>query len=217
MNPIISHRVGRVLGSGLLVAAACCLLSGCFSSVLALSSNGGTTKQTWGKDQIQGLSLAENSLGEKGSVFAGQNFDYLLTKGGDNIVSLLTDDNIHHQQLSVTEPGIFTINKDKKMFYGSLQLKYLVQGDDDQQQIEKYGFSCAAKVCHRALSGLEGSIHKKSGQQDPGKILKFDHPFDVNFVEYKYSSNHGRLVLLPVTIALDIVTSPLQLIVFSRN
>lgn len=72
------------------------------------------------------------------------------------------------------------------------------------------------------LDGLKGSIHQKNKKADYSNVMVFHQPFTVGFYEYKATDGvpHGLVnALLPVTLTLDIVTSPLQFLILctTRN
>lgn len=210
------HSIRQAARGVLLAIVSTGLLSGCMTMMLDDSTQGiSSTSKKWRSDEIRGLSLAENTNGEKGWVFIGRSFDYLLYKGGDEIINLLNNKNIHREQLSVDEHANFAIDTSKKNFTGLLKINYQAQNEDDKKQILEKGFSCIKNDCQRTYNGLEGTIHKKNVEQDPRKIMKFYHPFTVEFVKYQYSSNQGKWILAPFTVALDVVTAPLQLLAFS--
>lgn len=72
------------------VSLICSMLSGCFSFGLLYTTGRDPEyqKSNWGSDTIIALSLANDVNGNTGWVFVGENFDYLLSSGGDNIVSM---------------------------------------------------------------------------------------------------------------------------------
>lgn len=201
---------------GILLVA---MLSGCHTWLLsrAVQSNEWQSRQV-ASDEIRGFSQGIDSNSQKGWVFIGENFDYLLTEGGNKIAELLKDSDIDRHKLSVAGSPYFTISKNKKNFRGALNLVYqYTEEDDGQKTLEKLqakGFNCSAnkKQCSISFNSLAGSIHQKKENQDSSKILMFYHPFNVTF--YANGSISLARGLYPVTIALDAVTLPLQLIGF---
>lgn len=199
----------------IVVTSACFALSGCLTLMLESNSGGRyTAKTTWSKDTITGLSLAQDSNGKKGYVFVGKEFDYLLSEGADNVVKLLKDPKINRKDLQVAGDAEFVLNSGKKKFSGSLILKYDWTTEEAKQAVEGYGFSCKEKHCLYRVSNLKGSIHQKNKQEDYSQVLAFNHPFNVGFYKYETSGmpKGVKTLLLPVTITLDIVTLPLQLL-----
>ena len=192
-------------------------VSGCFSWCLSQKIGSGTTTVTeFSSDDIVGFSEGIDSNKNKGWVFVGNNFDYLLTSNGDVIAQLLRDNNIDKTKLSANDNERFVISPDGLYFDGEINLSYDYSGDATgtvSDYLVKYGFKCSSdNLCGLKISKLHGSIHKKNPNQNNGNILKFHHPVAIKFYQYKEISTLGAAVLYPVTVAADIVTSPLQLI-----
>ena len=167
----------------LLALSLSAMLSGCFSIVLAVNSKPGRQLKEWKSDTVTGLSLAQDSAGTQGYVFVGKEFDYLLTSGVDNIVSLLKSPDIDRRDLQVSNVAKFIINNDKKQFTGELTLQYRWKTQEAKQTAIRYGFACSASLCLQKLSDLKGSVHKKNDQQDYSQALVFYHPFKVAFYQ----------------------------------
>ncbi|NLS55162.1 hypothetical protein [Hafnia alvei] len=199
----------------------CSSLSGCISLGLMLSTDRSNDfhKSTWKSDTITALSLGKNSNGITGWVFVGKHFDYLLTKGGDNVVELLMDPAIYREKIKVANNVHFLINPDKKEFEGEITLSYTWTNEKDKTAAIGYGFICKdnAITCSLSINNLSGTIHQKNSDQNAVKLLPFYHPFVVEFYQYKRDliGPRSAWVLLPVTLALDVVTLPLQFLIVS--
>ncbi|VYU14037.1 hypothetical protein [Metakosakonia massiliensis] len=199
----------------LVTASLCLSLTGCMSYTLLTAKSPRTTKDKWKTDTIRGMSLAQDSNGTRGYVFIGQEFDYLLTAGGDNVVKILTDPLIDRHELQVAKEARFVLSGNRKKFSGELELSYRWTTPEQKQAAEGYGFNCESKICSYKVSSLQGTIHKKGDNESSMQMLAFYHPFTVGF--YEYHSHIGlsdgvKTVLLPVTLTLDLVTAPLQFI-----
>ncbi|MFN6754180.1 hypothetical protein ACK4PD_05395 [Proteus mirabilis] len=194
------------------------LLSGCFSFGLMLSTknDNGYHRSHWKGDSITALSLAKDSNGTSGWVFIGGHFDYLLIRGGDNAVNILRDPLIHHDKLSVENPVEFIIDNEKKQFNGKIKINYNWVAQTDKEAALTYGFICKKDIntCSLKIDNLLGTVHQKNKEQKNEYLLPFNHPFNVEFYQYKENLIGASTprILLPVTLALDIVTSPLQLL-----
>ncbi|ECC3553474.1 hypothetical protein AU825_14535 [Salmonella enterica subsp. salamae] len=212
---------GKCIVRALCAALVCCSLSGCISFGLMLATNKSDNfhESTWKSDTVTALSLGKDSNGKTGWVFVGKHFDYLLTQGGDNVVKLLKDEAIHRDKMRVQDGVKFLIDTDKKEFTGEVDLTYAWVDEKDKLAALDYGFTCAdsAVNCMLSVTGLKGTIHQKNKDQSAAQQLSFYHPFTVEFYQYQHSMSGAKLgrVLLPVTLALDIVTMPLQLLIFS--
>ncbi|HCL5250815.1 hypothetical protein CBX57_021845 [Salmonella enterica] len=213
---------GRYVVRTLCASLVCCSLSGCISFGLMVVTNkdDNVHESTWKSDTVTALSLGKDSNGNTGWVFVGKHFDYLLTQGGDNVVTLLKDPAIHRDKMRIQDGVKFLIDKDKKEFTGEVHLTYAWVEEKDKLAAVGYGFTCAdgAVNCMLSVTGLKGTIHQKNKDQSAAQQLSFYHPFTVEFYQYQSSMSGAKLgrVLLPVTLALDIVTLPLQLLIFSR-
>lgn len=205
------------------ISFVCSVLSGClsFNLILATDHEAGYRKSDWGSDTITAFSLANDSNGDTGWVFVGEKFDYLLSKGGDNIVTILKDPVILKDKITVKKPTQFIIVPEKKEFSGKIQLHYRWTNNEDRFAILNYGFTCnyTSGICLLLIEDLVGTIHQKDKEQDRTHLMQFYHPFKVEFYQHKpnpFGPKTAR-VLLPVTLALDIVTSPLQYLYFTTK
>lgn len=111
----------------------------------------------------------------------------------------------------------FLIIPEKKEFEGEIKLSYTWVHEKDKVSAIGHGFICKdnASTCSLSINNLSGTIHQKNSDQNAAKLLPFYHPFIVEFYQYKTDLIGPRTtwVLLPVTLALDIVTLPLQFLV----
>ncbi|HFV4681241.1 TPA: hypothetical protein ACH9N7_002814 [Escherichia coli] len=195
------------------------MLSGCISYAL-VSNTGNKTSGTYKyqSDTITGLSLAKDSNGTKGYVFVGESLDYLITDGGDDVVVMLNDPAINRHNIQTANDAIFVIESGKKEFTGKISLYYNWTTEEDKALVIHYGFACGVQNCTWTLENLKGTIHEKNKKMDYSNVMAFYHPFKVGFYK-RYSSGgipKGAVnALLPVTLTLDIITSPLQLIAAS--
>ncbi|MEQ5393486.1 hypothetical protein ABN236_15565 [Proteus sp. fly-1013] len=205
------------------ISLICSILSGCFSFGLLYTTGRDPEyqKSNWGSDTIIALSLANDINGNTGWVFVGENFDYLLSSGVDNMVSMLKDPVIFRDRIIVEQQAQFVIDPKRKEFSGRMELNYHCTEEKDKMAIIKYGFSCNdnTKMCSILIQNLVGTIHKKNKEQDITYLMQFYHPFKVEFYQYKqnFFGPRSARVLLPVTLALDIVTSPLQYLYFTTK
>lgn len=194
----------------------CSVLSGCLSTSLffVTEQDRGTHRSDWGADTITALSLASDSNGNTGWVFVGKHYDYLLTEGGDNAVNILKDPTLFRDKITVKNTAEFIISSEDKKFDGSMELIYHWSKSKDKFAAMDYGFSCQKNEisCSLLINNLVGTIHQKNKEQDVAYLLQFYHPFEVSFYEYKPDliAPKAARVLLPVTLAIDVVTLPLQ-------
>lgn len=192
--------------------------TGCTTSMLnehIQSTESGRTK--YDSDKIVGLALGQDSTHQRGWVFIGEHFDYLLTSGGEGIVELLKSKDIDRQLIEIRNVGQFYISKDHLTFSGDIHLGYNKRDINarTQQVLQDNGFSCDGDEqkpgpCYAHFGSLKGSIHQKNKTQNNADIVFFYKPFTVTF--YADNGLSASRALYPVTIAIDVVTSPLQLL-----
>ncbi|MGR7195821.1 hypothetical protein ACU63M_06745 [Klebsiella aerogenes] len=214
---LISQRYKRVM-QFVFCAILICLTMGCATRALnnqIQSKESGRTE--YNSDKIVGLALGKDSSHQQGWVFIGEHFDYLLTSGGEGIVAMLKSKDIDRQLIEIRNVGQFYISKDHLSFSGNIHLNYNKRDINakTKQVLEDNGFTCYGDnssygPCYAYIGNLKGSIHKKNKAQNNADILFFHKPFTVTF--YADNGLSGARALYPVTIAIDVVTSPLQLL-----
>ncbi len=126
------------------------------------------------------------------------------------------------KKFTVSDNAKFILSSSDTNFSGSITLYYDWDNEEDKALATQYGFICNTQRCTWALDGLKGSIHQKNKKADYSNVMVFHQPFTVGFYEYKATDGVPRGLanaLLPVTLTLDIVTSPLQFLILctTRN
>ncbi|EFN9755644.1 hypothetical protein RCM09_08540 [Escherichia marmotae] len=211
---------------GFIKAACLCslafALTGCLTAGLLFNTASPPHAEQWRSDSIKGLSLAKDSNGTKGYVFVGESLDYLLTTGGGEVVKMLNDPAIHGEKITVSDNVKFILSSGDTNFSGAITLYYDWDNEEDKALATQYGFVCDTQRCTWMLDGLKGSIHQKNKKADYSNMMVFHQPFTVGFYAYKATDGVPRGLanaLLPVTLTLDIVTSPLQFLILctTRN
>ncbi len=135
---------------------------------------------------------------------------------------MLNDPAIHGERITVSDNAKFILSSSDTNFSGSITLYYDWDNQEDKALATQYGFICNTQRCTWALDGLKGSIHLKNKKADYSNVMVFHQPFTVGFYKYKATDGVPRGLanaLLPVTLTLDIVTSPLQFLILctTRN
>ncbi|WP_336220381.1 hypothetical protein [Citrobacter amalonaticus] len=193
-------------------------LSGCLTySLHEMIGDGKRQHTTYSNDEIVGFSKGIDSNKKEGWVFIGRNFDYLLSSGGESIISILNDDTIDKKNLTASAGGSFAITENGSSFTGNIYVEYQSATpiiDTVRNSLKNYGFHCYADNACELVRFLSGNIHKKNTQQDNSKILIFHQPVKIEFYKTKMSISPAAagVILYPATIAADVITSPLQLI-----
>lgn len=214
----ITKLIGFCVCKTLFLFVLCSFLSGCLTSALSDEiSDGKNISISYSNDDIIGFSKGIDNNKNEGWVFIGKNFDYLLASGGDSIISILSDNAIDRKNLTARGNGKFVISNDNSSFTGNIYIDYKSErlSEGTLNSLKKHGFNCfSGDECELAVRFLSGSIHKKNPQQDNTKVLMFHSPVNIEFYKETTSTSPrvAGAVLYPVTIAVDIVTSPLQLI-----
>ncbi|MEX5411781.1 hypothetical protein [Atlantibacter hermannii] len=214
----ITKLIGFKMYKLLLLFVLCSFLSGCLTSALSKKiGDGKDISLSYSNDDIVGFSKGVDNNKKEGWVFIGKNFDYLLASGGDVIVDILSDDDIDKKYLTAQGSEKFVISNDGRSFTGNISIYYKSENlnDDVRRSLRRHGFNCfTSNKCELAVRFLSGRIHNKNPHQDINKVLMFHNPVHIEFYKETTTTSPAvaGAVLYPVTIAADIVTSPLQLI-----
>lgn len=173
--------------------------------------------EEYSTDTIVGISLAQDSQGVQGLAFIGKHFDYQLNHGGDKIIEMYKLKETGLSEIAITDVDNFYIGKKRTVFTGNIRFIYrkIVIDDKTQKILAAHGFDCYGYgkntgPCYVHVNNLQGSIHPKNKTQNNSAILFFDKPFAVKF--YKKNGFSAARLLYPITVAVDIVTFPLQLL-----
>lgn len=168
-------------------------------------------------DKIIGISLGQDSQKQQGVAFIGENFNYPLSRGGNKIVEMYQLKGNGLNELNITDVDTFFMGKKRKVFTGSIRFIYKKRVIDEKTQqvlaaheFDCYGYGKNTGPCYVPVNNLEGSIHAKNKTQNNSEILFFDKPFPVKF--YKKNGLSATRLLYPFALALDVVTSPFQLL-----
>lgn len=121
----------------LLLFTSCLSLSGCATTLLDQTfpkESTQTTSITLKQDQIIALGQAVQNQTEQGLIFIGKDFNYLMTDGSTQLLTLLNA--IPAEQRSLTSPSPLVLTmEDPNHFSGVLQIRYNTRMVDlDQKQ-----------------------------------------------------------------------------------
>lgn len=121
----------------LFLVTSCLGLSGCATTLLDQTfpkESTQTTSITLKQDQIIALGQAVQNQTEQGLVFIGKDFNYLMTDGSAQLLTLLNA--IPAEQRSLTSPSPLVLTmEDPNHFNGVLQIRYNTRMVDlDQKQ-----------------------------------------------------------------------------------
>ena len=204
----------------------CCGLIGGFgcATMLTLSqpSENSTTKAGGPalRDTIMALGIPDAKMAEhmhdaQAVAFLGKQKTYLLVSGGDLILGMSRS--LDPDKLSVKADNPELKMRDNEV-WGEITFTYDWDGQGPnaavlQQTLERLGFMRYTKDQYIAYIQVKGAVYPALDLQYPGfQALK--HPRDLVFYApdvTETTPNLQKFALLPVAIAVDVVTSPIQL------
>ncbi|HHT2829430.1 hypothetical protein [Klebsiella aerogenes] len=203
----------RLLLSGLAV----CISTGCVTAQLKHHIRSNETARETYHDEIVGLATVKSDQNHKSWVLIGKQYDYQFITGGQEITSQLASTEINRHDISVKLNDNFHVDIDRMEFDGNIYFYYnkTNPNKETQEKLSKNGFGCTGvwqelSCANTKRVGIEnGTVHEKNKIKNNGDMLLFNNPLTVRYYE-KTSISPARL-LYPVTIVVDMVTSPFQL------
>jgi len=218
--------------------AATLISSGCATNAL-LESNSRVTSKTQqtvlSQDQIVAFGRPAQPLAQTpgGSlVIVGNKSSYVITQGGAEVTSLLT--NLTPENIQVQNDMRFLVPNNDGLFQGTIKLSYAKLQDefvraDYQFFLQNSGKECTTDSDRRITAQrfcfdipISGAIYPQVSNlsmiQSQYKALS--KPYTVTFYTSKTTNqtHHSgansaqKLILLPFAIAFDVVTLPLQIL-----
>ena len=164
-------------------------------------------------DWIEGFAVARYKNDPPGMAFIGKHFDYRVP-GGEALLTLIQQKKLAANEIQL-DSGMKFIIKGSNRFSGTATGRFVV-GDASRCRDIALAFPSgvswnADKKCEFSFPIDGGEIHKKAAADAYININRFSKPTTVGFYDEKSSFSALRL-LYPVSVAVDVVTSPLQLI-----
>lgn len=212
--------------------------SGCATS--ALLDNSGhvttnTTKQILSEDQIVAFGRPAQALPKMPNatmVIVGEKNSYVLTQGGTEMVSLLT--NLTPKNIQVDNEMSFYVPNNDGYFQGEMKLSYAKLKDefkrsDYQFFLQNNGKECTSASDQRISAQrfcfsvpVKGAIYPQVSNLSliQSNYRPLTKPYMVSFytqtqqnqVTRSGANSAQKLVLLPFALAFDVITFPLQLL-----
>ena len=188
------------------------LLSGCATANLQdkIEENEG---RNYSIDWIAGFAVARYKNGPPGVAFIGEHFDYKIS-GGERLLTLIQQHTLAANEIQL-DSGMKFVIKNSNRFSGTAAGRFVVESESRCHDIAQ---AFAANVswrgdnkCEFSFPIRDGEIHRKASPEAYQNINRFNKPTTVGFYNEKSSFSALRL-LYPATVAVDVVTSPLQLI-----
>lgn len=204
----------------LLIGLAVCISTGCVTAQLHDHIRSNETARETYHDEIVGVASVKSNQNQKNWVLIGKKYDYQFITGGQKITSQLASTEINRHDISVKLNDNFHVDIDRMEFDGNIYFYYNKANSDKeiQEKLSKNGFECTGvwqelSCANTKRVGIEnGTVHEKNKIKNNGDMLLFNNPLTVRYYE-KTSISPARL-LYPVTIVIDMVTSPFQFLGF---
>ena len=217
--------------------AAILASSGCATSSLLDSQNKSSTtsvKQVLSEDQIVAFGRPAQALPNMPNatmVIVGNKNSYVLTQGGTEMVTLLT--NLTPKNIQVQNDMSFYVPNNDGYFQGDMKLSYAKLKDefkraDYQFFLQNGGQDCTTASDQRITAQrfcfnvpVKGAIYPQVNNLSliQSKYRPLSKPYTVSFytqtqqndVSHNGKSGAQKLVLLPFALAFDVITFPFQL------
>ena len=219
--------------------AAIMAVSGCATSSLLDSSDrqvsSKTVKQILSEDQIVAFGRPAQPIANMPNstmVIVGEKNSYVLTQGGTEMVSLLT--NLTPKNIQVDNEMSFYSPKNDGYFQGQMKLSYAKLKDEFERSDYQFFLQNGGKECTTASDQrinaqrfcfsvpIKGAIYPQVSNLNliQAKYKPLTKPYTVSFYsestqnEVSRSGRSGaeKLVLLPFALAFDVVTFPVQVL-----
>lgn len=219
--------------------AAMIAVSGCATSSLLESNDrqvsSKTVKQILSEDQIVAFGRPAQPIANMSNstmVIVGEKNSYVLTQGGTEMVSLLS--NLTPKNIQVDNEMSFYSPKNDGYFQGQMKLSYAKLKDEFERSDYQFFLQNGGKECTSASDQrinaqrfcfsvpIKGAIYPQVSNLNliQAKYKALTKPYTVSFYtestqnEISGSGRSGaqKLVLLPFALAFDVVTFPVQLL-----
>ena len=209
--------------------------SGCTTSSLLESNNHVSTKMekaVLSEDQIVAFGRPAQVLPKTPNatmVIVGEKHSYVLTQGGTEMVTLLS--NLTPKNIQVDNDMSFYVPNNGGYFQGEIKLSYAKLKDefgraDYQFFLQNNGSECTSASDQRINAQrfcfsvpVKGAIYPQVSNMSliQSNYRALSKPYTVKFYLQNQATGRGpnsaqKLVLLPFALAFDVVTFPLQLL-----
>ena len=239
-NPVLKALSFKIVISVASLASLAALLasSGCATSSLLDSDNRvntTTTKHVLSEDQIVAFGRPAQALPKMPNatmVIVGEKNSYVLTQGGTEMVSLLS--NLTPKNIQVDNDMSFDVPNNDGYFQGEMKLSYAKLKDefkrsDYQFFLQNNGRDCTSASDQRIDAQrfcfsvpVKGAIYPQVSNLSmiQSNYRALSKPYTVSFYTQTQQDQINRsgtnaaqkLILLPFALAFDVVTFPFQLL-----
>lgn len=199
----------------LFAVIATLMLSGCASRLV----EGGPTSyrnQFLYEDTIVAIGETREA---KHLVLLGEKKTYLITYGGEKL-SVLTK--LDPEKITIDNGKVITLVLTKEGFSIGLRVKYSPEVYSEQEnklltskEYLKNAYPDRSGSFYTASVSIRGQVFDKSDKDLAAYSLKQGRKIRVEAVTSDAKARPDKIVTVPLALAFDVVTSPLQLIIFS--
>ncbi|MFC0820909.1 hypothetical protein [Moraxella marmotae] len=225
-------------GKMLMCAAAVSALAGCATSQLLESpkttTHTTTEKVTLLEDKVVafGRPTANAGVSESSVVIVGETNSYVLTDGGVQLIGLLST--LDPKNIKVDNQLTFYSAQNDGKFTGKMNLSYAKLQDEFQRSDLQYFLQNDATECtndsDKRINAqrfcfeivISGAVYPKVSNYNlvRSQLTPLSRPYSVSIyteqknteVVHSGKNNAQKLVLLPLALAFDVITLPLQIL-----
>jgi hypothetical protein len=198
----------------LFAVIATLILSGCATLWVA----GGTTSSDRLVYEDTIVAMGETKK-NKNLVLLGEKKTYLLTYGGDRLSVLA---NLDPEKITIDSGKVITLVLTKEGFSTELNVKYSPEAYSEQEnklltskEYYKKAYPDRPGSFYTATVSIRGQVFDKSDKDLAAYNLRQGRKIRIESVTSDASPRPDKFVTMPMAVAFDIVTSPLQLTIFS--
>lgn len=202
----------------------CLGLTGCATNMLSTALPNETTEiktTTLKTDQIIALGQAVKNDQEQGFVFVGQDYNYLMTDGGSNLLNIIKS--IPAEQRTIKTPSPLVLEMDDSThFHGEITIRYNIptsKMDEKQKELLKtLGFKNQFMVMENqqqvfypfTIIRFKGKIYQKAENKKTQQQLSVPYPVALQQKD-EITKKHPfkrvtRMVLYPLAMTFDVIT-----------
>lgn len=199
-------------------------MSACATTLLSEALPNETTrteKIILAKDQIIALGQAVQNQQEQGIIFVGKDYNYLMTEGSSEFLTIIKNIPVNQRTLIIPSPLLLEMD-DPTHFHGELQFLYktplFALSEQQKEDLKNLGFKNHFVVIENqkevlypyAFLSFKGQIYKAPDIQKIQQTLPIPYPIALQQKD-EITKKHPfkrvtRMALYPLAMAFDVVT-----------
>ncbi|WP_284090651.1 hypothetical protein [Acinetobacter pittii] len=207
-----------------LLVVVCLNLSACATTLLSEALPDETTRTEkifLAKDQIIALGQAVQNQQEQGIIFVGKDYNYLMTEGSSEFLTIIKNIPVNQRTLIIPSPLLLEMD-DPTHFHGELQFLYktplFALSEQQKEDLKNLGFKNHFVVIENqkevlypyAFLSFKGQIYKAPDIQKIQQTLPIPYPIALQQKD-EITKKHPfkrvtRMALYPLAMAFDVVT-----------